>query len=266
VANRRDAHERLSSSKEAAMRLIRKAQTILVMVLAAAVGGCAANGPSGAPSSPTPTITSPSAAPSVTPSTSSTPTSPSPTSTTPSAEWTVVSSRVAYEWSWPGGDPGASVTHTTSVPPVPQLIRIGVGDHPKDPGDRPYNRMSFSFTTGYPTYRFQYVNQLLADGSGQPIPLEGYGVLRIVFNPAQAHTTDGTASTIVSKPPAHLGLTRMASYAPAGDFEGYLSFGIGIAYPIQQSNPQIAVRVVEVTYANAQGQHRYVVAFDVDTT
>jgi hypothetical protein len=91
-------------------------------------------------------------------------------------------------------------------------------------------------------------------------------VLSIVFNHAQAHTTDGTASTIVSQPPAHLGLSRMASYASAGDFEGRVSFGIDIAYPIQQSNPQIEVRVVQVAYANAQGQHRYVVAFDVDST
>jgi hypothetical protein len=247
------------------MRVIRNSQRIVVILLAAAVASCGTNSPSSAPASPTPADTSPSAAPSATPSVGPSPT-PSSTPTTPPTAWTVISSRVAYQWSWPGGVPAASVTHTSSGPAVPELTRIGVGDHPNDPGDRPFNRMSFSFTTGYPSYRFQYVSQLMADGSGQPIPLEGYDALRIVFNPAQAHTTDGTASTIVSKPPAHLGLSRMASYAPAGDFEGYLSFGIGIVYPIRQSNPQIGVRVVEVTYANAQGQHLYVVAFDVDAT
>jgi hypothetical protein len=171
---------------------------------------------------------------------------------------------VAYQWRWPNADNPATVTHTVMVPPVPELVTIGAADHPNDPGDRPYNRMSFSFTTAYPSYRFEYVNQLVADGSGQPIPLAGLGVLRIVFTPAQAHTQDGTASTIVSQPPASLGMSRMVAYARAGDFEGYLTYGIGIAWLIPESNPQIQVRVYEVTYVNAQGGYRYVVAFDVD--
>jgi len=177
--------------------------------------------------------------------------------------WTGVSSRVAYQWHWPDGSP-VTVTHTYSVPPVAQLVTISAGNYSNEPGDRPYNRMSFSFTTGYPSYTFQYVNQLVADGSGQPIPLEGRGVLRIVFTPAQAHTPDGTASSIQSKPPTHLGMSRMVAYAQAGDFEGYLSYGIGITWPNPRSNPQIAVRMYEVTYVNAQGAHRYVIAVDID--
>lgn len=147
---------------------------------------------------------------------------------------------------------------------MPELVIIGAGDHPDDPGDRPYNRMSFSFTTGYPSYQFAYVDQLVADASGLPISLPGHGVLRIVFTPAQAHLQNGAASTIVSQPPASLGMSRMVGYAQAGDFEGHLTYGIGITYPIQQSNPQIQVRAYEVTYTNGQGTYRYVVAIDVD--
>jgi hypothetical protein len=110
-----------------------------------------------------------------------------------------------------------------------------------------------------------YVDHLVADGSGQAIPLEGLDALRIVFSPAQAHTTDGTASSILSQPPTHLSLNRMVAYAQAGDFEGYLTYGIGIDYPIAQSNPQIEVRVYEVTYTNGLGGYRYVVAFDLDS-
>jgi hypothetical protein len=150
------------------------------------------------------------------------------------------------------------------VPPVAELVSIGAGNHPNDPGDRPYNRMSFSFTTAYPSYTFEYVDKLIADGSGQPIPLAGPGVLRIVFTPAQAHNQAGTASSIQSQPPARLGMARMVQYVRAGDFEGHLSYGIGITWPNPHSNPQIAVRVYEVTYANSQGEHRYVIAFDVD--
>jgi hypothetical protein len=173
---------------------------------------------------------------------------------------------VAYQWHWPNGDPNATVTHGPAVPPVPELVTIGAGDHPNDPGERPYNRMSFSFNTAYPSYRFEYVPQLVADGSGLPVQLPGYGVLRIVFTPAQAHTQDGTASTIVSQPAASLGMSRMVGYAQAGDFEGHLTYGIGITYPIRQSNPQIQVRAYEVTYVNPQGVYRFVVAIDVDAT
>jgi hypothetical protein len=56
------------------------------------------------------------------------------------------------------------------------------------------------------------------------------------------------------------------SWAQAGDFEGGLTYGIGIAWPNPLSNPQFAVRAVEVGKATAQGQHRYVVAIDIDAT
>lgn len=249
------------------MRPIRSGPSRALLVLALILPLAAACR-SGAPpvASPTPTVTTPSASPSATVTTPApTTTTPGPTQTTPSTGWSVVSARVAYEWRWPNAEPsGAAVTHTTTVPPVPQLVTIGVGDHPNDPGDRPYNRMSFSFTTAYPSYRFQFVDKLVGDASGLPIPLAGRGVLRIVFTPAQAHTQDGSASTIASQPPANLGLSRMVAYAQAGDFEAHLTYGIGIAWPIPESNPQISVRVYEVTYVNGQGVYRYVVAFDVD--
>jgi hypothetical protein len=186
----------------------------------------------------------------------------SPTATaTPAPTGTVVSSRVAYPWRWPNLDNPATVTHTYPVPPVAQLVAIDVGSHPHDSADRPYERISFSFTTGFPSYRFEYVDSLVADPGGRAIALDGDRVLRIVFNPAQAHSDDGRPS-VATQPPAHLGLTRMVAYAQSGDFEGYVSYGIGITGP----NAQIQVRAYEVTSVNAQGQQRYVVALDVDAS
>jgi hypothetical protein len=227
-----------------------KGVVLLLIMMAPALTGCAASGPS----SPSGTV----------PPTAAAPTAASPTVTT-TPGWTVASARLAYDWRWPNADGGeARVSHDVVVP-VPQLTTISVGDHPNDADDPPYNRISFSFTTGYPAYSFQFVSALVADGSGQPIPLEGLGVVRIVFTRAQAHTDDGTASTITSRPPAQLGLSRLASYAQAGDFEGYLTYGLGIAWPIPESNPQIQLRVSEVTYVNGP-DHRYVIAFDVDAS
>jgi hypothetical protein len=175
---------------------------------------------------------------------------------------TVLSSRLAYPWSWPGG--GATVTHSYPAPPMPKLVAIDVGNHPSDAGERPYNRMAFTFTIAFPSYEFVYVDELVADASGEPVPVDGTGALKVTFRQAQAHSDDGTASTITAQPARHFNDVRMVDYAQAGDYEGVLTYGIGIAWPIPQSNPQIPVRVYEVEKVTAQGQHLYVVAIDVD--
>lgn len=179
---------------------------------------------------------------------------------------TIVSSREAYPWRYPNTEGPGTVRHDYPVPPVPQLVKIEVGDHPHDAGQRPFNRMSFTFTTTFPTYAFQYVPHLTGDANGQPVTLEGQTVLRILFKQAQAHTLDGTSSSIASRPPQHLGLSRMASYAQAGDFEAVITYGIGVNVPPGRTNAQLPVRVVEVESVDPQGVHHYTVAFDIDAS
>jgi hypothetical protein len=228
---------------------------IVAVVVAGAVFLIVRPGSSPAPSGTTlPTATAGPPAGQVTPT--------PPTATTAGPGGTVVSSRVAYQWAWPV--PGGTVTHSYPVPPVPKLVAVSVGDHPNDPGEPPYNRMTFTFTTAFPSYDFTYENELVADGSGEPVPVDGLGVLKVTFRQAQAHTDDGTASTITSQPARHFGYIRMVDYAQAGDFEGVLTYGIGITWPIPQSNPQIPMRVYEVERVTATGQHLYLVAIDVD--
>jgi hypothetical protein len=150
------------------------------------------------------------------------------------------------------------------VPPVPKLVAISFGDHPNEKNEPPYNRMAFTFTTAFPSYEFLYPVEPLTGASGQPIAIDGYGLLKVTFRQAQAHTDDGTASTITSQPARHFGYARMVDYAQASDYEGVLTYGIGITYPLRESNPQIPVRVYEVERVTPQGQHLYVVAIDVD--
>lgn len=236
---------------------------ILIMPALAACGST--HTPGGTPTVTASVTSPPSTNPTGEPTSNPTTTAPTQTPTqTQNPGWTVVSARVAYPWHWPNLDNPVSVTHTYPAPPVAELVAIGVGNHPTNPGERPYNRMSFTFTTGYPSYRVEFVDKLVADGSGRTIPLAGSGVLRIVFNPATAHTEDGRSS-ILPQPPTNLGLDRMVAYARAGDFEGYLTYGIGISWPNPRPNPQIAIRVYEVTYRTGQGDYRYVVAVDVDS-
>jgi len=176
----------------------------------------------------------------------------------------VLSFRLAYPWHWPNDAamPG-HVTHASSVPPVPELVQIKVGSHPAASGERAYNRISFTFTNAYPSYQIAFAGKLVADGSGQVIPLGGQGVLKIVFTGAQAHTADGTKSSIISQPSSNIGFQRMTDYAQAGDFEGVLSYGIGITWPAGHAGQQLPVRAYEEETA-AGGQHRYTVAIDID--
>lgn len=74
------------------------------------------------------------------------------------------------------------------------------------------------------------------------------------------------APSVATQPPAHLGVSRMASWAPVGDFEGVVTYGIGIAWPDPQPNPQFAVLAIEVETVTASGQHRYIIAIDIDAT
>ena len=176
---------------------------------------------------------------------------------------TVVSARVSYPWHWPNdvNRPGL-VTHPITVPPVPELVAISAGEHPHEPGGVPYDRLSFSFTRAFPSYQFRYVGSLVSDPSGRTVPLSGKGVLEVTFRQAQAHSAGGHSS-VVTQPPADLGFTRMADWAQGGDFEGVLSYGIGVNWPVAHANPQLPVRAVEVEKVNANGQHLYVVAIDI---
>jgi hypothetical protein len=190
---------------------------------------------------------------------------PGPGATSPAPSIRVVSSQLAYPWHWPN-DPArpGRVAHSYPVPPMPELVRISVGHHPGEHGQLPYNRMSFTFTRAFPSYHFEWASQLVSDASGKVIPLAGTDVLKVVFDQAGAHSADGTRSTIVSQPGRPIGYQSMTDYAQAGDYEGVLTYGIGYTRAVPLSNPQTYVRAYEVETVTAAGQHRYVVAIDIN--
>ena len=65
--------------------------------------------------------------------------------------------------------------------------------------------------------------------------------------------------------PGQLPYNRMSfTFAQAGDFEGVLTYGIGVTRPTLPSNPQVPVRAYEIETVTATGQHLYVVAIDID--
>lgn len=144
-----------------------------------------------------------------TPAATEAPSSPSPTARPPGMQW-------------PTDDVSAQFTGT--VPPVPTLVDIRVGTHPDDG----YDRVAFEFDS-LPGYRIGYQQQIVYDGSGEPVELAGDAFIQLVFNPAQAHDDDGN-STLSSPPvePVSVGYPALEAYVLNGDFEGYVSVALGL--------------------------------------
>ncbi|SCL36741.1 hypothetical protein GA0070624_5634 [Micromonospora rhizosphaerae] len=222
----------------------------LVMLLAAA---CATDNDGATSASPTaarPSVTAAATAPATTPP--GTAATPGPSATWPTAaegDW-----RVTYGWAVPSAP--ARVAHTVQVPvtpapgePLPVLVQIQVGDHPVEE----FSRITFAFRGPTPTYEVAYVPRVEADGSGDPVNLPGNVFLAIRFNPAQGH--DSSGRTTVSAPARAIGYPTLRGWAPAGDFEGYLSFGLGL----QATSGSLPVRLAEST--RPDGTH--VVSVDV---
>jgi len=177
---------------------------------------------------------------------------------------------VEYRVSYPFGVPSTPVTVSHSftppiapppAPPLPYLVGVYVGNHPE--GSPPYQRISFYFRGAFPSYRFSYVSGVFQDGTGNPVPLVGNSFLSIVFTTAQAHDNDG-ASTIVKTPPNPIGFTNLKSYGFAGDFEGYVSYGLGIQVA-PGSDQVLKIRAGELKRPDGAGSFFYVVHFDVQT-
>lgn len=243
--------------------------------LLAALAACSPPAPqpsatatTGQPSSTASSTASPTGSP--TSSQQATPPADADETTPPQSGDKVISSSISHGWGWPGaGSPFAVSTHQATQPvaplpesPLPYLYSIGVGQHPS--GSPAYDQMSFRFKGGFPSYEIEYVPELIQDGSGKTIPMPGTAsIVRVVFHDAQAHLADGKSS-IVSAPPESVGYKAITSYAQGGDFEGYVSYGIGVGRPTA-TVPQTKVQVYEVEKIE-EGQHLYVVALQIDAT
>lgn len=105
--------------------------------------------------------------------------------------------------------------------PLPYLVDIRTGDHAD------FAWITFAFRGAFPEYNFAYGPDVRAEGSGIPIELPGNAFLRIQFVHAQAHDNTG-ASTIRFALKQAVGIGNFVGYAPAGDFEGYVTYGLGI--------------------------------------
>ncbi len=127
-----------------------------------------------------------------------------------------------------------------TVPPAARLSGVRTG---RQEG---YDRIVFDFSGALPgSESVQYVAQVTQDGSGAPVALNGQAFLKVVFSVAEAHDGRGALS-IPQGRRFDPGLSTVKEVALAGDFEGYVTFGLGLAGKVgfrvfELSNPSRVV-------------------------
>jgi hypothetical protein len=167
----------------------------VLAVTAGLIAGCGSAPPPKSSSAPSPQAPKPTA------------TAPSTPATTPSTPVPVVPPAPA----WP------TTTRTAAAQHPGYLTAISVGQQAG------YDRVVFTFSQGIPGYTAGYVTSVLTDAKGDVLPLPGRAFLRVVFHPSSGVQTYSGPGSITPLYPTLLQVRA------AGDFEGYLSFGIGLS-------------------------------------
>jgi len=121
---------------------------------------------------------------------------------------------------------------------IPTLVDVRAGSHAG------FDRVVFEFRGAVPEHRIGYVDQLVEDGSGDPVSVAGAADLEVVFQGANAHRENG--SPTVSPRRFSPGLPAVKEIAQLGDFEAVVSYGIGVDQrrPIQVSTLSNPSRLV----------------------
>jgi hypothetical protein len=100
-----------------------------------------------------------------------------------------------------------------------ELFAIAAGCHPT------YDRFVIRARLAKPGYDVRYVSKVIADGSGATVHLLGTKRIHVVIRDARAHTSGGTPLLPSVLTPLCPNLRQVKD---AGDFEGVVSFGLGL--------------------------------------
>lgn len=146
-----------------------------------------------------------SVAPSAAPAASTAPAGGAPSSTaTPGAAVPTSTKDVEVE-----GDPGEAVLVKT----------VRFADH------GPFDRVVIDLGGDVSSYSVRWVDELVQDGSGEPIEVKGGAYLQVTLKPANAHSDDGTP-TWTGGPIFQASLGNVQNVVKTGDFEGVVGVGL----------------------------------------
>ncbi|MBM7864648.1 AMIN-like domain-containing (lipo)protein [Lentzea nigeriaca] len=102
------------------------------------------------------------------------------------------------------------------------LVAVRASHHPD------YDRVVFEFTGPVPAQRnADYVPELIGDPSGLPVPVAGDAILQVRMASGRGHDDNGDVT--YGPPRRTYALPNVIQVVDSGDFEGVLSFGIGLA-------------------------------------
>jgi hypothetical protein len=104
--------------------------------------------------------------------------------------------------------------------PAPQLVGVQTTQRPG------YDRVVFTFDGARPGYRVRYVPRVAAQ-DGRPLALDGEAFLEVRFDPAQARDPAGRPTFATGTRSPGSPVLRQVRFA--GDFEGRVVFGLGLA-------------------------------------
>ncbi|HKF00400.1 MAG TPA: hypothetical protein VKG45_15900 [Actinomycetes bacterium] len=200
------------------MRAIRVSLSMLP--LAALLAACTA-GPVDRPAAPAGTSAPPAAAAAGTPG-GPAPAGPESGRGGSAAATTPAPSAAAAAAAWPTGP-----RSTPETDPVAHLVAVRTARHAS------FDRVVFEFRGRVPGYDVRYVPAVTQDASGRPVPLRGSAFLRVVLRHASAveqglPAPPGYRRTWTGPSTVTTGFASLQQVRAAGDFEGYLSFGVGL--------------------------------------
>jgi hypothetical protein len=119
------------------------------------------------------------------------------------------------------GLPLISSPTVAAAPQLPTLISV-TAQHRGS-----VDRVTFGFSNGLPAHVHpQWVDTVVHDGSGLPVRVAGAKILVVGFTDAWAHDHGDGAATIPTR--TAYALPNVITSVNAGDFEGYVSIGLGV--------------------------------------
>ncbi|HEX2783045.1 MAG TPA: hypothetical protein VHN36_05635 [Ilumatobacteraceae bacterium] len=102
---------------------------------------------------------------------------------------------------------------------LPQLLSVEVGHHAT------FDRVVFNFSSHVPGYNVSYVPAVTTDPSDQPVQLQGGAFIAVAMHSVASDQIGAPAAPQGRQTPLFAELREIAG---AGDFEGTVSFGLGL--------------------------------------